>query len=348
MMREILDKRWWKVLGKFDTKEELKNSVRNVLEEQELFEEDIKYYINYIENEDLDLERVYVLNLSGYFVMTYEEVIKSEQVNREERKKENMKRRQAQLSMSIDDLRIVQKQKQAEYLVSREMKRMAKMLGRKNLLSYMPKVYVLHEKNWKKEGVAGYVTQDNKMFLPETDFNKIKRFYDPYDVGLKKVIYRKNDEIAKTIRHELTHLFVREEFENTTFIKNISSDASPIFLYYLTFFHADFGTGYKVQSKYESELREQVKGKMTHEDIKNMSLKLLGKMELFFEDLKDYGCFSFSKDAEKSYIENGVCLYFGYEVLNFDVKDLGNLFTKWNIEFNKKLEEIKNKQSNAA
>ena len=31
MVREILDKRWWKVLGKFNTKEELIDSVRNVL-----------------------------------------------------------------------------------------------------------------------------------------------------------------------------------------------------------------------------------------------------------------------------------------------------------------------------
>lgn len=348
MVREILDKRWWKVLGKFNTKEELIDSVRTVLEEQELFEEDIEYYLNDIENEDLDLGKVYVLSMSNYFVMTYEDVIKSELADREERKKENIKRRKAQLNMSIDDYRIVQKQKQAEYLVAREMKRMAKMLGRKNLLSYMPNVYVLHEKNWIKKSCGGYVTQDNKMFLPEIDFNKTKRFYDPYDVGLKKIIYRKNDEIVKTIRHELTHLFVREEFENTTFIKNISSDASPIFLYYLSFFHASFGDGYKVQSKYESELREQVHGKMTHEDIKTMSLKLLGKIELFFEHLKDYGYFSFSRDAEKSYIENGVVLYMGYEILNFSIQDLNNLYTKWNIEFNKKLEEIKNKQPNVA
>ena len=88
MVREILDKRWWKVLGKFNTKEELIDSVRTVLEEQELFEEDIEYYLNNIENEDLDLGKVYVLSMSNYFVMSYEDVIKSELADREERKKE--------------------------------------------------------------------------------------------------------------------------------------------------------------------------------------------------------------------------------------------------------------------
>ncbi|MDM0915828.1 hypothetical protein [Clostridium perfringens] len=342
MMNEILDKRWWKVLGKFNTKEELIDSVRTVLEEQELFEEDIEYYLNDIENEDLDLGKVYVLSLSGYFVMTYEDVVEQELAFIEERKKEHMKRRQAQLNMSIDDYRIVQKQKQGEYLVAREMKRMAKMLGRKNLLSYTPKVHVLNKKHWKRKDSGGYVTQDNNMFLPEFDFNKTKRFYDPNDFGLKKIIYRKNDEIVKTIRHELTHLFVREEFENTTFVKNISSDASPICLYYLAFFHASFGGGYKVQSKYESELREQIQGKMTHEDIKTMSLKLLGKIELFFEEFaKIGGRLEFTRDEEVSYIGEDCTVYLGYQVVNYTNSDFVNLsnklITKVEKEIRKKL-----------
>ncbi|MFH5951781.1 hypothetical protein ACHM17_12330, partial [Clostridium perfringens] len=124
MVREILDKRWWKVLGKFNTKEELIDSVRTVLEEKELIGEDIEYCLNDMENEDLDLEKVYVLSLTNYFVMPYDDVVEQELAFIEERKKEHMKRRKAQLNMSIDDYRIVQKQKQAEYLVTREMKRM--------------------------------------------------------------------------------------------------------------------------------------------------------------------------------------------------------------------------------
>lgn len=342
MVREILDKRWWKVLGKFNTKEELIDSVRTVLEEKELIGEDIEYCLNDMENEDLDLEKVYVLSLTNYFVMPYDDVVEQELAFIEERKKENIKRRKAQLNMSIDDYRIVQKQKQAEYLVAREMKRMAKMLGRKNLLSYMPNVYVLHEKNWIKKSCGGYVTQDNNMFLPEFDFNKTKRFYDPNDFGLKKIIYRKNDEIVKTIRHELTHLFVREEFENTTFVKNISSDASPICLYYLAFFGADFGGGYKVQSKYESELREQIQGKMTHEDIKTMSLKLLGKIELFFEEFaKIGGILKFTTDEEESYIGENCTVHLGYQVVNYTNSDFVNLsnklITKVEKEIRKKL-----------
>ncbi|HAT4181246.1 TPA: hypothetical protein I9Z90_002824 [Clostridium perfringens] len=150
MVREILDKRWWKVLGKFNTKEKLIDSVRTVLEEKELIGEDIEYCLNDIENEDLDLEKVYVLSLTNYFVMPYDDVVEQELAFIEERKKEHMKRRKAQLNMSIDDYRIVQKQKQAEYLVTREMKRMAKMLGRKNLLSYIPTVCVLNKRHWKK------------------------------------------------------------------------------------------------------------------------------------------------------------------------------------------------------
>ena len=151
MVREILDKRWWKVLGKFNTKEKLIDSVRTVLEEKELIGEDIEYCLNDIENEDLDLEKVYVLSLTNYFVMPYDDVVEQELAFIEERKKEHMKRRKAQLNMSIDDYRIVQKQKQAEYLVTREMKRMAKMLGRKNLLSYIPTVCVLNKRHWKKD-----------------------------------------------------------------------------------------------------------------------------------------------------------------------------------------------------
>ncbi|WP_283685129.1 hypothetical protein [Clostridium perfringens] len=342
MVREILDKRWWKVLGKFNTKEELIDSVRTVLEEQELFEEDIEYYLNDIENEDLDLGKVYVLSLSNYFVMTYEDVVEQELAFIEERKKEHMKRRQAQLNMSIDDYRIVQKQKQGEYLVAREMKRMAKMLGRKNLLSYTPKVHVLNKKHWKRKNSGGYVTQDNNMFLPEFDFNKTKRFYDPNDFGLKKIIYRKNEEIVKTIRHELTHLFIREEFKDTTFIKYPELDASPICLYYLAFFHASFGGGYKVQSKYESELREQIQGKMTHEDIKTMSLKLLGKIELFFEEFaKIGGRLEFTRDEEVSYIGEDCTVYLGYQVVNYTNSDFVNLsnklITKVEKEIRKKL-----------
>lgn len=340
MVREILDKRWWKVLGKFNAKEELIDSVRTVLEEQELFEEDIEYYLNDIENEDLDLGKVYVLSMSNYFVMSYEDVIKSELADREKRKKENIKRRKAQLKMSIDDYRIVQKQKQAEYLVAREMKRMAKMLGRKNLLSYKPKVHVLNKKHWSEKSTAGYITQDNKMFLPEIYFKKID-FYDPYDVGLKKVIYRKNEKIVKVIRHELTHLFVREEFKDTTRIKAIENDASPICLYYLAFFGADFGGGYKVQSKYEKELCEQVK-EMTHKDIKTMSLKLLGKIELIFEEFsKIGGILKFTTDEEESYIGEDCTVYLGYQVVNYTNSDFVNLsnklITKVEKEIRKKL-----------
>lgn len=348
MVREILDKRWWKVLGKFNTKEELIDSVRTVLEEKELIGEDIEYCLNDMENEDLDLEKVYVLSLTNYFVMPYDDVVEQELAFIEERKKENIKRRKAQLNMSIDDYRIVQKQKQAEYLVAREMKRMAKMLGRKNLLSYMPNVYVLHEKNWIKKSCGGYVTQDNKMFLPETDFNKTKRFYDPYDVGLKKIIYRKNDEIVKTIRHELTHLFVREEFENTTFIKNISSDASPIFLYYLSFFGADFGGGYKVQSKYEKELCEQVK-EMTHKDIKNKCLKLLGKIELMFEYyIENNGFITFTTDNEESYIGEWCQINLGYKVIDYSYSNFLDLKDKFISKLKEKSKEIKKEQSKAA
>ncbi|EOU2067449.1 hypothetical protein C4D45_09210 [Clostridium perfringens] len=341
MVREILDKRWWKVLGKFNAKEELIDSVRTVLEEKELIGEDIEYCLNDMENEDLDLEKVYVLSLTNYFVMPYDDVVEQELAFIEERKKEHMKRRKAQLNMSIDDYRIVQKQKQAEYLVAREMKRMAKMLGRKNLLSYKPKVHVLNKKHWSEKSTAGYITQDNKMFLPEIYFKRID-FYDPYDVGLKKVIYRKNEEIVKTIRHELTHLFIREEFKDTTFIKYTELDASPICLYYLAFFHASFGGGYKVQSKYESELREQIQGKMTHEDIKTMSLKLLGKIELFFEEFaKIGGRLEFTRDDEESYIGEDCTVYLGYQVVNYTNSDFVNLsnklITKVEKEIRKKL-----------
>lgn len=88
MVREILDKRWWKVLGKFNTKEELIDSVRTVLEEKELIGEDIEYCLNDMENEDLDLEKVYVLSLTNYFVMPYDDVVEQELAFIEERKKE--------------------------------------------------------------------------------------------------------------------------------------------------------------------------------------------------------------------------------------------------------------------
>ena len=337
----------WKVIGVFKTKDELMDKAKKEWILAGFKKNDVEYTLEYY-NEMLKFNEneAYAINLKYLDIDIYSKVIEYEKEMLKNEQKEAKERRKAQQSMSIDSYRIVQKQQQAEYLVKREMKRMAKMLGRKNLLSYEPKVYVLNKKHWKKDGCIGYVTQDNMIFLPEYYFKK-RKFYDPNGYGLKNVIYKKDEKIVKVIRHELTHLFVREEFENTTFIKNISSDASPIFLYYLAFFGADFGGGYKVQSKYEKELCEQVK-EITHKDIKTMSLKLLVKIELFFEHLKDYGYFSFSKDAEKSYIENGVCLYFGYEVLNFTMQDLNNLFIKWDIEFNKKLEEIKNKQAKAA
>lgn len=347
MVREILDKRWWKVLGKFNTKEELIDSVRTVLEEQELFEEDIEYYLNDIENEDLDLGKVYVLSMSNYFVMTYEDVIKSELADREERKKENMKRRKAQLNMSIDDYRIVQKQKQGEYLVAREMKRMAKMLGRKNLLSYTPKVHVLNKRHWKKDECIGYVTQDNMIFLPEYYFKK-RKFYDPNGYGLKNVIYKKDEKIVKVIRHELTHLFVREEFKDTTRIKAIENDASPICLYYLAFFGADFGGGYKVQSKYEKELCEQVK-EMTHKDIKNKCLKLLGKIELMFEYyIENNGFITFTTDNEESYIGEWCQINLGYKVIDYSYSNFLDLKDKFISKLKEKSKEIKKEQSKAA
>ncbi|HFE9854342.1 hypothetical protein ACV3VS_08990 [Clostridium perfringens] len=347
MVREILDKRWWKVLGKFNTKEELIDSVRTVLEEQELFEEDIEYYLNNIENEDLDLGKVYVLSMSNYFVMSYEDVIKSELADREERKKENIKRRQAQLNMSVDDYRIVQKQKQAEYLVAREMKRMAKMIGRKKLLSYEPKVHVLNKKHWKKDECIGYVTKDNMIFLPEYYFKK-RSFYDPNGYGLKNVIYKKDEKIVKVIRHELTHLFVREEFKDTTSIKEIENDASPICLYYLAFFGADFGGGYKVQSKYEKELCKQVK-EMTHKDIKNKCLKLLGKIELMFEwYIENNGFITFTTDNEESYIGEWCQINLGYKVIDYSYSNFLDLKDKFISKLKEKSKEIKKEQPNAA
>lgn len=347
MMNEILDKRWWKVLGKFNTKEELIDSVRTVLEEQELFEEDIEYYLNDIENEDLDLGKVYVLSLIHYYVIPYEELVEQELTFREKMKQENMKRRQAQLNMSIDDYRIVQKQKQAEYLVAREMKRMAKMLGRKKLLSYTPKVHVLNKRHWKKDECIGYVTQDNMIFLPEYYFKK-RKFYDPNGYGLKNVIYKKDEKIVKVIRHELTHLFVREEFKDTTRIKEIENDASPICLYYLAFFVADFGGGYKVQSKYKKELCEQVK-EMTHKDIKNKCLKLLGKIELMFEwYIENNGFITFTTDNEESYIGEWCQINLGYKVIDYSYSNFLDLKDKFISKLKEKSKEMKKEQSKAA
>ncbi|MGL4731562.1 MAG: hypothetical protein ACRCW0_08255 [Clostridium sp.] len=344
MSKELLNKRLWRVLGQFDTKEELINKVRSILEERKLYEDDIEEYIFEIEEQCLDLKKMYVLSLTCYYIISYEDVIKQEIDFREERKEEIRKRRQAQRSMNMDDYRIVQKQKQAEYLVEREMKRMAKMIGRKNLLSYKPKVYVLRMRDWNKKNCGGYVTQNNKMFLPEKTFKRID-FYDPYDLGLRKIIYKRNEDIVKTIRHELTHLFVKEQYRNLG-ICGVNFDASPIFIYHLAFFEGGFGNAHKVQSKYEDKICEEVQGNMTYLGVRDKCNKLLANLELVFDELLPY--MTFTVDAEETYVNpNTPWLNVGYDIASYNLEKFIDLKSEWLeiiSETSRKLAEKKEKE----
>lgn len=332
----------WKVIGVFKTKDELMDKAKKEWILSGFKKIDVEYTLEYY-NEMLKFNEneEYAINLKYLDIDIYSKVIEYEKEMLKNEQKEAKERRKAQQSMSIDDYRIVQKQQQAEYLVKREMKRMAKMVGRKNLLSYEPKVYVLHTKNWKESNTGGYVNSKNQIFLPEHYFKK-KHFYDPNKYGLKKIIYRKNEKIVKIIRHELTHLFVREQYKNAC-VLNVEGDASPIFLYYLAFFEAGFGNGYKVQTKYEKELCEEIQCNMNYLSVRDKCNRLLNRIEMMFENcpLKQY--ITFTKDSEISYVGENLLLNLGYDVVNYNI----DKFTKLNSEWSRVLLEKTKEEPNA-
>lgn len=220
-------------------------------------------------------------------------------------------------------------QEQAEYLVKREMERMRKKAGLKELLPYIPEVKVLSKEEWLKKGkenVGGYINNDNQVFLPEDKF----RGYDLWEYDLlndkeRKFLYRKNDEIVEIIKHELTHLFVRNEFKSDD-VFEIDNDASPIFLYFLAFFNGAFGTGNKVQAKYKDEVKEQIKG-LSFMEVRDICIKLIANIEMILCSA------TFTTDSEKTEFD-GKIIKLGYDICKYNFNDYFKLLQEMlkNIE----------------
>lgn len=316
-------------LGKLDNKEELIKKVEVILDNGNYSKEDKDLCLDNIINlMEFDPGQDYLFHTRHISVVTYETMkfVIERELNNKKGQEEIKKEIERILNgRTFEEYRREKIQEQAEYLVKREMERMRKKAGLKELLPYIPEVKVLSKEEWlknKERNVCGYVNKQNTLFLPEYNF----RDYDFCEFELaynkdRKFIYRNNDEIIKDIKHELTHLFIREHFKSDI-IGIPENDASPIFLYFLAFFEAGFGTGYKVQSKYENEVKEKIKG-LTYEEIQSICLKFLGRLELILDGLKGVAIFAFDKDEEDYHIEerNGcICLFLGYNTINYDFK----------------------------
>lgn len=127
-------------------------------------------------------------------------------------------------------------------LLKKEMNRMRLMCfkrKRRPLLNGAVDIAEANIKQTNKEVEEGIIT--NGQYWGQQDSNEIYHHHiiinsKVVDENIKRKKFTLFDEIAKTIRHELTHAFVQENLQRLSKIERINADCSPIFIECLLFF----------------------------------------------------------------------------------------------------------------
>lgn len=133
-----------------------------------------------------------------------------------------------------------------------------------------------------EKGVLGYYKNDrntDRQFkythkISITEY-QIEKYYRYYKFSMK---IQAMSELRDTIRHELIHAFVFEEFEEWETIKNTYADYSPIFLSCLYF--ANTSSGHKFTNKYfDTELFQKVKECKNYDSLQTLLIFYIYEFE---------------------------------------------------------------------
>lgn len=256
-------------------------------------------------------------------------------------------------------------QERVEYLLDREMERIRKKCfkrERKPFVNAKVSICLLKRKHWKKTGAEdethGYCKKvrdkdrnilEYRIVLPKEEVKMYLERYD-YDKGyvIQKNVRVKNP-IVEVIRHELTHAFVEDHYEDKSKILFVSRDSSPIFLYYLDYFNGAIGTGYKSQRDVQESLlsdEDNIYKKVFEFEHKNLQEQLINKtldmLNAIVDSFKNCAIFEFTSEQTEPIVimPEEFTIRIGSDYVNINdmqVKEVEGKFKQYFVEIQKNL-----------
>lgn len=191
-------------------------------------------------------------------------------------------------------------------LLAKEMERMRKICfkyERRNFL--LNKVEIIENKEIDERGAIGtWNIKDIKNQYRYTHLIQINPCLIDNYIWTDAYKKRYKKELVDTIRHELIHAMVYEEFEgwvDRDEVKGTQADGSPVFLSCLQFLNGD-ANGHKCGNKFRySKVYEQIKDFTEWKQLRKYCIKLMLSYNIETQKIKD-------KYNKQDYLKNNIKL----------------------------------------